>query len=113
VRFLRIWSRMNLSAVGATARWLSGTVPFSRASIKTNGLDSAIMISWACRDALEMFRLLRDANLRMLARLTPEEWQRYGIHAERGQIIVERAGEAYGGARRQPHRAAAEFAEAN
>jgi uncharacterized damage-inducible protein DinB len=45
--------------------------------------------SWTPRDALEMFRLLREANLRMLARLTPEEWQRYGIHAERGRITVE------------------------
>lgn len=45
--------------------------------------------SWTVRDALEMFRLLREANLRMLARLTPEEWQRHGIHAERGRITVE------------------------
>ena len=36
-----------------------------------------------------MFRLLREANLRMFARLTPEEWQRYGMHAERGRITVE------------------------
>jgi uncharacterized damage-inducible protein DinB len=44
--------------------------------------------AWTPRDALEMFRLLREANLRMLARLTPEEWQRRGIHAERGSITV-------------------------
>jgi hypothetical protein len=25
----------------------------------------------------------------MLCRLTPEEWRRYGIHAERGRITVE------------------------
>lgn len=36
-----------------------------------------------------MFRLLRDANLRMLARLTPEEWQRHGMHAERGRMTVQ------------------------
>jgi uncharacterized damage-inducible protein DinB len=41
------------------------------------------------REALEMFRLLREANLRMFARLTPEEWQRHGVHAERGRITVE------------------------
>ena len=45
--------------------------------------------SWTPREALEMFRLLREANLRMLARLSPEERQRYGIHAERGRITVE------------------------
>jgi len=43
---------------------------------------------WTARDGLEMFRLLREANLRMLAGLTPEEWERYGIHAERGRISV-------------------------
>ncbi len=26
--------------------------------------------------------------MRMLARLTPEEWQRHGIHAERGRLTV-------------------------
>ncbi len=45
--------------------------------------------SWTPRAALEMFRLLREANLRMFARLTPEEWQRHGMHAERGRITVE------------------------
>jgi DinB superfamily len=44
--------------------------------------------SWTPREAIEMFRLLREANLRMLARLTPEEWQRWGIHAERGRMTV-------------------------
>jgi hypothetical protein len=45
--------------------------------------------SWRARDALDMYRLLREANLRMFARLTPEELQRHGIHAERGRITVE------------------------
>ncbi len=45
--------------------------------------------SWTARDALEMFRLLREANLRMFQRLTAEEWQRHGIHAERGRLTVE------------------------
>lgn len=39
-------------------------------------------------EALEMFRLLRAANLRMLARLTAEEWQCFGIHSERGKMTV-------------------------
>ncbi len=45
--------------------------------------------SWKPAEALEMFRLLRAANLRMLAGLTAEEWQRFGMHAERGRITVE------------------------
>ncbi len=45
--------------------------------------------SWTPREALEMFRLLREANLRMFDRLTPQEWQYYGVHAERGRITVE------------------------
>ncbi len=44
--------------------------------------------SWEPREALELFRLLRAANLRMLAKLTPEEWERFGIHAERGRMTV-------------------------
>ena len=45
--------------------------------------------SWQPRESLDLFRLLREANLRMLAKLTPEEWQRYGVHAERGRITVQ------------------------
>ena len=44
--------------------------------------------SWSTADALDMFRLLRDANLRMLRNLSPEEWERFGVHAERGRISV-------------------------
>jgi hypothetical protein len=39
--------------------------------------------------SLRLFTLLRESNLRMLRRLTPEEWQRHGIHAERGRISVQ------------------------
>jgi len=45
--------------------------------------------AWTTRDALEMFRLLREANLRMFCRLTPEDWQCFGVHAERGRMTVE------------------------
>jgi hypothetical protein len=44
--------------------------------------------SWTPQDGLEMFRLLREANLRLLERLTPEQWECYGNHAERGRISV-------------------------
>ena len=41
-----------------------------------------------CGDALGLFRLLREANLRMLSALLPEEWERSGNHAERGNLTV-------------------------
>jgi hypothetical protein len=44
--------------------------------------------SWEIRAALKMFRLLREANLRLLARLTPREWQCEGVHAEFGRLTV-------------------------
>lgn len=39
-------------------------------------------------ESLQLFRLLRQANLQMFDRLTPEEWQRHGMHAERGEMTV-------------------------
>lgn len=43
---------------------------------------------WRPHESLEMFRLLREANLRMLRALSPGQWQRSGVHAERGRITV-------------------------
>jgi hypothetical protein len=40
-------------------------------------------------DALQFFQILRDSNLQLLRRLSPEQWQRNGIHAERGPISVQ------------------------
>lgn len=40
------------------------------------------------QESLAQFRLLREANLRMFARLTPDDWQRSGIHAERGRLTM-------------------------
>ena len=44
--------------------------------------------SWTTRDALDMFRLLRQANVSLLSRLAPAEWERSGTHAERGRLTV-------------------------
>jgi uncharacterized damage-inducible protein DinB len=41
------------------------------------------------RESLELFRMLREKNLLMFARLTREEWLRYGVHSERGKMTVE------------------------
>jgi uncharacterized damage-inducible protein DinB len=35
-------------------------------------------------DSLELYRTLRLANLKLLQSLTAEEWQMFGVHAERG-----------------------------
>ncbi len=43
---------------------------------------------WDAREALELFRLLREANLRMLVTLSPAQWERSGNHIERGKITV-------------------------
>ena|SRR5690242_17713540 len=40
------------------------------------------------KESLAQFRLLREANLRMFARLTPDDWRRFGIHAERGRLTM-------------------------
>lgn len=45
-------------------------------------------VTWTASDALQMFRLLREANLRMLKALTSEQWECHGQHAERGRITV-------------------------
>lgn len=40
------------------------------------------------KDSLQLFTLLRRANLRMFGRLTQEQWQRHGVHSERGEMTV-------------------------
>ena len=39
-------------------------------------------------DSLHLYRLLRETNLHFLRALTPEQWNYFGIHAERGRISV-------------------------
>jgi hypothetical protein len=43
---------------------------------------------WNATEAFQLFRLLREANLRMLASLKPEQWERSGNHVERGKLTV-------------------------
>jgi hypothetical protein len=38
--------------------------------------------------SLELFRLLRERNVKLLERLTTEQWEMYGVHAERGNESV-------------------------
>lgn len=39
-------------------------------------------------DSLQLFRLLRDGNLRMFGHFTDEQWGHHGVHAERGNMSV-------------------------
>jgi uncharacterized damage-inducible protein DinB len=39
-------------------------------------------------ESLALFRLLRNANLQFLHQITPEQWECFGIHAERGRITI-------------------------
>jgi hypothetical protein len=40
------------------------------------------------RETVERWRALRQTNLRMYASLTDDEWQRVGVHSERGEESV-------------------------
>jgi uncharacterized damage-inducible protein DinB len=40
------------------------------------------------QESLTLFRLVRAANLQFLRHLAPEQWECYGIHAERGRITI-------------------------
>ena len=40
-------------------------------------------------ESLQHFESLRAANLAMLETLTPEQWQHFGMHSERGQETIE------------------------
>jgi len=41
------------------------------------------------RKSVELFRVLREANIALLKSLTPEQWKHYGMHAERGEESIE------------------------
>jgi len=41
------------------------------------------------RQSVELFRVLRDANLALLESLDAEQWAHYGVHSERGQESIE------------------------
>jgi hypothetical protein len=48
-------------------------------------------------ESLETFGVLRRANLRLLERAAPEDLQRVGVHAERGEESVEHLRRLYAG----------------
>ncbi len=42
------------------------------------------------RQCVEVFRVVREANLLVLKSLKPEQWKHHGMHAERGEETIER-----------------------
>src|SRR5689334_22292159 len=44
--------------------------------------------SRAPQESLELFRFIRGVDLQFLQQLTPQQWECFGIHAERGRITV-------------------------
>jgi hypothetical protein len=54
--------------------------------------DWAAALEYQKRDvhkSFEQFRALREANLRLLKSLTPDQWKQSGMHAERGEESIE------------------------
>ena len=49
------------------------------------------------RKSVELFRVVREANLSLLKSLTPEQWKHYGMHSERGQETIEHMVRMYAG----------------
>jgi len=49
------------------------------------------------RKSLEQFRVLREGNLALLESLDPEQWNHYGMHAERGKETIEHIARMYAG----------------
>ena len=47
--------------------------------------------------SIELFRVLREANLALFKTLTPEQWKHHGIHSERGVETVEQIVRLYAG----------------
>ena len=39
--------------------------------------------------SVELFRVLREANLALLESLKPGDWNQYGMHSERGKESIE------------------------
>ena len=49
------------------------------------------------RKSVELFRVVREANLALLKSLAPEQWKHHGMHAERGVETIEHLVRMYAG----------------
>jgi hypothetical protein len=49
------------------------------------------------RKSIELFRVVREANLALLKSLTPEQWRHHGLHEERGEETIQHIVRMYAG----------------
>lgn len=49
------------------------------------------------KKSLELFRVLREANLALLKSLSPQQWKHHGVHAERGVETIEHLARMHAG----------------
>jgi hypothetical protein len=49
------------------------------------------------QERLALLTLLRKENVRLLRSLSPGQWKRFGMHAERGKETVSRMAQMYAG----------------
>jgi hypothetical protein len=49
------------------------------------------------RASLDLYRTLREANLRLMKSLRTEQWKHFGMHAERGEESVEKLSQMMAG----------------
>lgn len=49
------------------------------------------------RKSLEQFRVLREANLALLASLDRDQWEHYGMHSERGKETIDHIARMFAG----------------
>lgn len=47
--------------------------------------------------SLERFRVIRESQVRLFKSLSPEDWERAGVHAERGRLTLRLFAETCGG----------------
>lgn len=50
--------------------------------------DRFVEVEQDSKETVNRWRITRDANLRVLAALQPQDWERAGMHAERGEESV-------------------------
>lgn len=67
---------------------LTGDTPWLSAFDEAAWAERLADVDRDLREVLDRFRVLRDANLRLLAGVTPEEWDRRGVHADRGELTL-------------------------
>ncbi len=49
------------------------------------------------RKSVELFRVVREANLALFKSLTPQQWKHHGMHSERGRETIEQIVRMYAG----------------